>query len=118
MLHNATGPDFELARPGRATAPEAWRPLIAHDPAVRLEDVDAFAGHLVVHQRSDGLTQLRVLELGDDGVGDDYLVEFDEEIYTVGSAGNPEFGQPRSGSATPRWRPRRRSTTTTSAPAS
>ncbi len=36
-------------------------PLIEHDPAVRLEAVDAFAGHLVVCQRSDGLTGLRVI---------------------------------------------------------
>jgi oligopeptidase B len=95
VLHNHTGPDFELASaPIAPTAPEDWVPLIAHDPAVRLEDVDAFAGHLVVHQRSEGLTQLRVLELGPDGVGDDYLVEFDHEIYTVGSGGNPGFAQP------------------------
>jgi oligopeptidase B len=68
---------------------------VPHDPSVRLEEVDAFAGHLVVHQRSDGLTQLRILELGAQGVGDDYLVEFDEEVYTVGSGGNPSFTQPR-----------------------
>ena len=68
MLHNGNGANFELARtPARPTPRSDWQPLIAHDPAVRLEDVDAFAGHLVVHQRSDGLTQLRILELGDDG---------------------------------------------------
>ena len=95
VLHNASGPDFELAvAPIDPTPRDGWHPLIAHDPAVRLEDVDAFAGHLVVHQRSRGLTQLRILELDDHGVGDDYLVEFDEEIYTVGSAGNPTFEQP------------------------
>ena len=95
VLHNHTGADFELAlAPVAPTPAEDWRPLIAHDPAVRLEDVDAFAGHLVVHQRSNGLTQLRILELGPGGVGDDYLVEFDHEIYTVGSAGNPEFRAP------------------------
>ena len=100
VLHNGTGPDFELATaPIAPTPPGDWQPLIAHDPAVRLEDVDAFAGHLVVHQRSDGLTQLRIVELaapgeGDRGLGDDYLVEFDHEIYTVGSAGNPGFHQP------------------------
>ena len=48
----------------------------------------------MVHQRSDGLTQLRILELGDAGVGDDYLVGFDDEVYTIGSGGNPEFEQP------------------------
>jgi len=98
VMHNAAGPDFELAvTPAEPTEPEAWTPLIAHDPATRLEDVDAFAGHLVVHQRSNGLTQLRILELDDassTGIGDDYLVEFDEEVYTVGSGGNPRFDQP------------------------
>jgi oligopeptidase B len=98
VTHNATGPDFEVGiAPIAPTAPEAWVPLIPHDPAVRLEGVDAFAGHLVVGQRSGGLTQLRILELGpdpDSPVVDDYLVEFDREIYTVGGAGNPGFDKP------------------------
>lgn len=98
VLHNATGPDFELAlSPIEPTPAEEWVPLIPHDPAVRIEDVDAFAGHLVVHQRSQGLTQLRILELGGldgEGVTEDYLVEFDEPVYTVGSGGNPNFHQP------------------------
>ncbi len=98
VMHNGSGPDFELAiTPAEPTPVEAWVPLIAHDAATRLEDVDAFAGHLVVHQRSAGLTQLRILELDDaaeNGIGDDYLVEFDQEIYTVGSGANPRFDQP------------------------
>ncbi|WP_340538780.1 S9 family peptidase [Nocardioides sp. GXZ039] len=98
VLHNAAGPDFEVGvAPIEPTPREGWTPLIAHDPAVRLEEVDAFAGHLVVHQRSNGLTQLRILELdpaAQHGVGDDYLIEFDEEVYTVGSGGNPRFDQP------------------------
>ena len=98
VLHNATGPDFEIATaPVAPTPPEEWVPLVPHDPAVRLEDVDAFAGHVVVHQRSEGLTQLRILELGTsraEPVSDDYLVRFDEEVYTVGAGGNPGFHQP------------------------
>ena len=66
---------------------------------MRLEDVEAFAGHLVVHQRSEGLTQLRILTLdpapdGGSGIDDDHLIEFDQEIYTVGSSGNPDFHAP------------------------
>ncbi|GAB3265027.1 S9 family peptidase [Nocardioides dilutus] len=98
VLHNATGPDFELGTAPIAPTPAGdWTPLVPHDPAVRLENVDAFAGHLVVSQRSAGLTQLRVLELGADPaapVTDDYLVEFDHEIYTVGAGGNPGFDRP------------------------
>jgi oligopeptidase B len=95
VMHNATGPDFELATAPVAPTPRSqWRPLIAHDPAVRLEDVDAFAGHLVVHQRSEGLTQLRILELGPEGVADDYQVGFQDELYTIGAGGSPAFEQP------------------------
>ena len=95
VLHNHTGPDFELGvAPVAPTEAKQWRPLLPHDPTVRLEDVDAFAGHLVVHQRSEGLTQLRLLTLADDGVDDDFLVEFDQELYTVGSSGNPDFHAP------------------------
>ena len=95
VQHNHTGPDFEIGvAPIAPTDPEGWRALVPHDPAVRLESVDAFSGHLVVHQRSDGLTQLRLLELDDAGVAKDHLVEFDHEIYTVGSGGNPSFDQP------------------------
>lgn len=95
VLHNATGPDFELATaPVTPTPVEQWKPLIAHTPGVRLEDVDAFAGHLVVHQRSEGLTRLRILPLDASGVAEDFLVEFDDEVYTIGSGSNPEFAQP------------------------
>jgi oligopeptidase B len=95
VLHNATGEDFAIGiAPVAPTPPEEWDPLIPHSPSVRLEDVDAFAGHLVVHQRSEGLTQLRILELDDNGIADDYLVRFDDEVYTIGSGANPAFEQP------------------------
>ncbi|HET6626047.1 MAG TPA: S9 family peptidase [Nocardioidaceae bacterium] len=95
VLHNDGAENFALARtPVDSTGPDQWRPVLEHDPAIRLEDVDAFAGHLVVSQRSNGLTQLRIINLSDSGLGDDYLVEFEHPIYTVGAAGNPEFAQP------------------------
>jgi oligopeptidase B len=95
VLHNGTGPDFEIATaPCAPTPPEQWTPLVPHDPAVRLEDVDAYAGHLVVSQRSEGLTQVRIIELGESGVADDHLVEFDAEVYSAGAGGGPNWTQP------------------------
>ncbi|HQR27320.1 MAG TPA: S9 family peptidase [Nocardioides sp.] len=95
VLHNATGADFEIGTAPIAPTPvEQWDPLVPHDPAVRLEDVDAFATHLVVHQRSEGLTRLRVLELDETGVAADRLVELDREICTIGAGANPSFHQP------------------------
>ncbi len=95
VLHNANGPDFEIGRTGIAPCgPAHWSPLIEHRTDTRLEDVDAFAGHLLVHQRSAGLTQLRILELDGDGIGEDYLVEFEDAVYTIGSGANSSFDQP------------------------
>ena len=98
VLHNDGAQNFALSRaPIYATSHEQWAPVLPHDPAIRLEDVEAFAGHLVVSQRSAGLTQLRVITLSTGaggGLGDDFLVEFYHPIYTVGVAGNPEFTQP------------------------
>jgi oligopeptidase B len=95
VLHDGAGPDFEVgSTPIEATAPSGWTPFIPYDERVRLEDVAAYAGHLVVHQRSGGLTQLRVVELAADGPRDDYLMEFPQELYTVGASGGAEFDQP------------------------
>ncbi len=95
VLHNASGPEFELATaPPRPTGRADWVPLLAHDLAVRLEDVDAYATHLVVQQRSEGLPRVRILDLGPDGVGDDWLVEFPGELATSGTGSNPAFDQP------------------------
>ncbi|QNN53019.1 S9 family peptidase [Nocardioides mesophilus] len=95
VLHNEDALNYQVSRaPWDATSADQWEPLIPHDPAVRLEDVDAFAGHLVISQRSDGLTQLRIIELTEEGLGEDYLIPFDEPVYTVGAGSNPEFHQP------------------------
>ncbi|TIC88567.1 S9 family peptidase [Nocardioides sp. GY 10113] len=98
VLHNATGPEFELGYAAGPAPAAEWTPLLPHDLAVRLEDVDAFAGHVVVQQRSEGRTRVRVLTLGtdpDDPVVDDRLLELGGELATVGLGGNPSFEQPR-----------------------
>ncbi|HWU23631.1 MAG TPA: S9 family peptidase [Nocardioides sp.] len=98
VLHNAAGPEFELGiAAGVPTPREGWHPLLRHDDAVRLEDVDAFAGHLVVSQRSEGRTRIRVLTLSEDPdapVANDELLEFGSELATVGLGGNPSFEAP------------------------
>jgi oligopeptidase B len=95
VLHNDGAENFELARaPLDATSHEEWEPLLPHDPAVRLEDVDAFAGHVVVSQRSEGLTRLRVLTFDGSTIAGDELLAMEHPLYTVGLAGNPEFDQP------------------------
>ena len=107
--------------PVAPTPPEEWRPLVAHDPAVRLENVDAFAGHLVVHQRSarpDPAPDPRARP-GPAAPSPTTTSSSSTTRSTRSApAATPASTSPRSGSATPRWRSRRRSTTTTCAAAS
>lgn len=87
ILHNHDAEDFAVAwTPARD--PGEWHPLIDHVPGTRLESVDAFAGHLVVSLRRDGLTALRVLPL--DG-GEPFDIRFPEPIYQVRLGANPEY---------------------------
>jgi oligopeptidase B len=88
ILHNDGAEDFALAWTPVAE-PGAWQPLIAHSPGTRLSAVDAFAGHVVVSLRRDGLTGLRVLPLA--AGADPYEVSFPEPIYQVGLEQNLEY---------------------------
>ena len=87
ILHNDGAEDFALAYTS-VDRPDDWVPLIPHSPGTRLESVDAFAHHLVVSQRRDGLTGLRVIT---DGSMDAYDIDFPEPIYSVGLDANPEY---------------------------
>jgi oligopeptidase B len=87
ILHNDQAEDFALAYTS-ADAPGEWIELIPHQPRTRLESVDAFARHIVISVRREGLTGLRVMA---DGSTDSYDVEFPEPLYSVSLAGNPEY---------------------------
>ena len=39
-----------------------WQPFIDHNPAIKINGVTFFAGHIVVSEREGGLTQLRVMD--------------------------------------------------------
>jgi oligopeptidase B len=86
ILHNDGAVNFELAQAATAS-PTKWTPLIPHRDDTRLVGVDAFADHVVVYLRRDGLTGLRVLR-GDSNAEE---IDFPEPIYSVGPGANPEY---------------------------
>jgi len=86
ILHNDGALNFELAQ-APAGQPADWTPLIPHRDDTRLLGVDAFATHLVVYLRRDGLTRLRVLPAS----GAEHEIDFPEPIYQVGPGANPEY---------------------------
>lgn len=63
ILTNAHGAeDFALFRADPHDLDAPWVEVIAHEPGVRLEAVDAFADHVVVAVRTGGVTGLRILD--------------------------------------------------------
>ncbi|HVB41511.1 MAG TPA: S9 family peptidase [Streptosporangiaceae bacterium] len=87
ILHNDGAKNFELATAALAE-PDVWTPLVPHRGDTRLLDAGAFADHVIVYFRRDGLTGLRVLRAD----GTDGEVSFDETVYTVTPGSNPEYG--------------------------
>jgi oligopeptidase B len=67
---------------------EHWREVVPHRDDVRLEGVDAFAGHLVLSERAEGLERIVVRRLADD---QSHVVEMPDPVYSAGVGANPEF---------------------------
>ena len=88
VVHNAGHQDFELA--ATRAQPEQWRDwttLIVGEDGVRLLDVTAYADHLVVHLRRDGLPRLMVIPRAEDGsTGTGWLLDATADLESVGAA--------------------------------
>lgn len=93
VVHNDDAVNFELSTTTLdQTGRSAWQPVLAHRDDTRIDDVDAFATHLVVSLRRDGTTGLHVIPLDADGnPGQGHDIEFAEEVRSVGAGSNPEF---------------------------
>ncbi|MBT8224917.1 MAG: S9 family peptidase [Dactylosporangium sp.] len=90
ILHNDGAEDFALAS-APVDDPATWTPLIPHHRGTRLIAVDAFASHLVVSLRRDGLTGLRVVPFDGQRLGQARDIAFPEPLHTVGPGYNPEY---------------------------
>ncbi|MGN6128336.1 MAG: S9 family peptidase, partial [Humibacter sp.] len=94
IVHNDGAEDFELVDVAAGDPQGERRVILPHRQGVRLESVDAFAARVVVAYRRDALSRVAVLPLMDAGFGELAELEFDEPLFTVGTAGNPEWDQP------------------------
>ena len=96
ITHNDGAEDFAVAEaPLDATDHTEWRPVLPHQPGVRILGVDAYASHVVVSLRRNGLSGLHLIprdEHGDLLTGAD--IEFDEPLYVVDAPGESEYDTP------------------------
>ncbi|HKJ11936.1 MAG TPA: S9 family peptidase [Ornithinimicrobium sp.] len=95
VVHNRTHPDFELAwAPPEATSAMDWHTVRSGAAGERVTGVDAFADHLAISVRRDGLAEVDILELsqGQPRAGAAaWPVSWDEPIRTIEVGANPEF---------------------------
>ena len=84
--------DFALWRApltGTAVAARSeWEALVPHTPGTRIAGVEAFAGHAIVHGRTDGQTALWVL---DPSTGATRRFETADAVGTIGPGANATF---------------------------
>ena len=86
---NKDARNFRVVSAPIATPDEAhWKPFIAHNPAVKIEDIDFFAGTAVVSERENGLTYLRVI---DKKTGASHRISTPEPVYTLSLGNNREY---------------------------
>ncbi|MEO6793663.1 MAG: S9 family peptidase [Mycobacterium sp.] len=95
ILHNENAVNFTLVETPVGDS-AAQRTLIAGRDDVRLDGVDAFAHHLVISYRAEGLPRIQQWRLGTDG---DYQapqeISFDTELTSAGLASNPNWDCPK-----------------------
>nr|WP_115901262.1 S9 family peptidase [Tenacibaculum gallaicum] len=71
-------------KPGK----ENWVDVIPHRDDTLFEDFSIFKDYLVLEERNEGLNKIRIKRWDET---EDYYLPFDEETYSAGVYGNPEF---------------------------
>ncbi|MDA2889530.1 S9 family peptidase [Mycolicibacterium sp. BiH015] len=94
ILHNDGAENFTLVE-APVSDPTDTRTLIAHREDVRLDAIDAFAGHLVLSYRKDALPRIQLWPIRDGGYGEAKDITFDSELMSVGLSANPNWSAPK-----------------------
>ncbi|WP_319590445.1 S9 family peptidase [uncultured Draconibacterium sp.] len=80
--------NFRLMKtPVTATEKENWIEVIPHRNDVYFDNFEILKDYLVVTERIEGINQLRVIPWN----GEEYFIDFDEEVYTVSPNVNLDF---------------------------
>jgi oligopeptidase B len=86
---NEDAVNFKLLKtPVDQLALEHWQTVIPHREEVYLLGTEAFKNHLVIHELTDGVPQLRIHKFS---TGEEYYIDFPEPVYGLVGGGNLEF---------------------------
>lgn len=88
VKHNLNAKNFMLSETSeQVTTKEHWKEVIAHRDDVLFERLDIFSDYLVLSERIQGITKLRVLPKNQP----EYYIDFGEEAYLAYTSTNVEF---------------------------
>lgn len=73
-----------VTAPGSAN----WKELRSGSPSLFIQDAETFRKHLILHERENGLEQIRIIDLEN---GSDHLIAMPEPTYALGGEVNAEF---------------------------
>lgn len=65
-----------------------WTEFIAHNPKVKVENIEFFKGYGLVYERENGLENLRVIDMKSNK---STRIPTPESVYSISMSGNPEF---------------------------
>ncbi len=86
---NLDAVNFRLMEtPVKKTGRENWKEVIPHREDALVENFELFKNYLVIDERINGLTQLRIINIKDNS---EYYIDFEEQAYTAWISTNPEF---------------------------
>ena len=90
ILTNWQARNFRLMACGEEDSNDRskWLEVVPHREDVRLEDVDLFRDHLVLSERREGLTHIRIRRLSD---GKEHEIGFKDPAYVTWTGTNPEW---------------------------
>lgn len=89
IVTNRDATNFKLMEtPVEATGEENWKEVIGHRKDVLLEGIELFNEYMVVDERKDGLSNLRVINQSN---GDEHYLDFGEPAYNAYISVNAEF---------------------------
>lgn len=89
IVTNRDAINFKLMEtPQNATSEDNWKEVIGHRDDVLLEGIELFTDYMVVDERKNGLTNLRVIN---QSTGDEHYLDFGEPAYNAYISINAEF---------------------------
>ncbi len=90
ILTNSDATNFKIAKtPVHSWSSESWSDFIPHDVEVLLQEFDVFQNYLVLHERRNGLNQLRIIPWEDPGAS--HSIQFHDPSYDCWLGANMEL---------------------------